>query len=186
MQVAFDDYVWSAGLATDLANTSPTVWHGVDQLPDVAALQAFLDEHGLAGRGLVLRAVDPADLAPVQALRDRLRPVIEEQDPARRVAAAGALTGAVGGVTLADGWAVTVPDDASPAEVLGVVAGVGILAVQLHLGAERCRACSSDTCSGVFIDTSRPGRRRYCMPGHCGNRANVAAHRARRRAAGLG
>ncbi|WP_433798191.1 CGNR zinc finger domain-containing protein [Actinomycetospora sp. CA-084318] len=175
----FDDYVWSAGLVTDLVNTSPQVWHGAEHLPDVGTLRTFLDEHGL-----VARAVEPSDLPPVQALRERLRPLIEESDPARRVAAASALTGAVGGLTLADGWAATVPDDASPAEVLGVVAGVGILAVHLHLGVDRFRPCSSDTCSGVFIDTSRPGRRRYCMPGHCGNRANVAAHRARRRAAG--
>jgi predicted RNA-binding Zn ribbon-like protein len=34
----------------------------------------------------------------------------------------------------------------------------------------------------VFIDTTRPGRRRYCMPGLCGNRINVANHRARRAA----
>ncbi|MGW3471407.1 CGNR zinc finger domain-containing protein [Saccharopolyspora sp. NPDC000995] len=31
---------------------------------------------------------------------------------------------------------------------------------------------------GTFIDTTRPGRRRYCMPGLCGNRINFANHRA--------
>jgi predicted RNA-binding Zn ribbon-like protein len=36
----------------------------------------------------------------------------------------------------------------------------------------------------MFVDTSRAGRRRYCVPEVCGNRINVAAHRARRRAAG--
>ncbi|GLZ53198.1 hypothetical protein Acsp07_28150 [Actinomycetospora sp. NBRC 106378] len=181
MQVAFDDYAWSAGVVTDLVNSSPLVWRGVDRMPDVTALRAFLDEHGLAAS----RPVGDADLAPVHALRTRLRPLVEEADTERRVAEAGALTAALGGVTLAGGgWVGTVPDDVPVADLLGVVAGVGLLAVQLHLGAERFRPCSSDTCEGVFIDTSRPGRRRYCMPGLCGNRANVAAHRARRRAAG--
>lgn len=181
MQVPFDDYVWSAGVVTDLVNSSPFVWRGVEQMPDAAALRAFLAEHGLASAS---RSVDDADLAPVHALRTRLRPLIEEADAEQRVAEAGALTAALGGLTLAGGWVGTVPDDAPVADLLGVVAGVGLLAVQLHLGAERFRPCSSDTCRGVFIDTSRPGRRRYCMPGLCGNRANVAAHRARRRAAG--
>jgi predicted RNA-binding Zn ribbon-like protein len=179
MQVLLDDYVWSAGVAMDLVNTSPTVWRGVEKLDDVDALGVFLSEHGLGGW-----RVGSDDLPPVRALRERLRPLIEEPDAERRVAVAGELTAGVAGVTLADGWAATVPDGAAVADVLGAVAGLGMLAVQLHLGPERFRPCSSDTCSGVFIDTSRPGRRRYCMPGLCGNRANVAAHRARRRAAG--
>ncbi|MEV7379817.1 CGNR zinc finger domain-containing protein [Streptomyces lydicus] len=35
---------------------------------------------------------------------------------------------------------------------------------------------------GVFIDTTRRGRCRYCMPGLCGNGINVANHRARQAA----
>ncbi|WP_018330264.1 CGNR zinc finger domain-containing protein [Actinomycetospora chiangmaiensis] len=171
---------------TDLVNSAPEVWRGVEHLPDAEALRAFLAEHGLAGSTSAPRPVGDADLAPVHALRTRLRPLVEGSDPEHRIAEAGALTAALAGITLADGWAGTVPDDVPVADLLGVVAGVGLLAVQLHLGPERFRPCSSDTCEGVFIDTSRPGRRRYCMPGQCGNRANVAAHRARRRAAGTG
>lgn len=33
----------------------------------------------------------------------------------------------------------------------------------------------------MFVDTSRAGPRRYCTPDPCGNRLNVANHRARRR-----
>lgn len=182
MQVSFDDYTWTAAVVTDLVNTAPGVWSGVDKLPDAEALRVFLGDHGLTGR--------PAeeDLPPVHALRDRLRALVEEPDPARLAAGASALTAAVGIVTLDEahvGWAVAVPDEAPAAERLGVVGGLGILAVLLHLGPERFRACSADTCSGVYIDTSRPGRRRYCMPGLCGNRVNVAAHRARRREGGV-
>jgi len=63
-----------------------------------------------------------------------------------------------------------------------VSAALGLLGVLRALDAHRFRACASPTCSGVFVDTSRAGRRRYCMPDLCGNRANVAAHRARGRA----
>ncbi|WP_333908532.1 CGNR zinc finger domain-containing protein [Solicola gregarius] len=38
--------------------------------------------------------------------------------------------------------------------------------------------CQSPTCDGMFVDTSRAGRRRYCMPELCGNRANVVNVRA--------
>ncbi|MEU3622431.1 CGNR zinc finger domain-containing protein [Amycolatopsis coloradensis] len=64
-------------------------------------------------------------------------------------------------------------------DALSLICGVGILGVVRTLGAERFRACSAPTCQGAFIDTTRPGRRRYCMPGLCGNRVNVANHRAR-------
>ncbi|MET9372911.1 CGNR zinc finger domain-containing protein [Streptomyces sp. NPDC003035] len=54
-------------------------------------------------------------------------------------------------------------------------------AVALFTGphADRVRACGSDTCSLLFVDTSRPGRRRWCAMERCGNRHKVRAHRAR-------
>ena len=45
MQVSLDDYVWGAGVATDLVNTAPGVWSGVDKLPEAAALDQFLHDH---------------------------------------------------------------------------------------------------------------------------------------------
>ncbi len=41
----------------------------------------------------------------------------------------------------------------------------------------RLRACSDDTCAGIFLDES--GRRRWCNDARCGSRARVRAHRAR-------
>lgn len=182
MQVAFDDYAWAAGVATDLVLTAPGVWHGTDKLADVAELRAFLDEHDLA-------AVAARDLAGVHTTRTRLRELVDDPDPERLTARASALTAPVGGLGL-DGtgrrWTALLPEDAGPGQVLSLVGGLGVLGVLAHLGPERFRPCASDTCSGVFIDTSRPGRRRYCMPGVCGNRANVAAHRARRRGGAAG
>lgn len=53
-------------------------------------------------------------------------------------------------------------------------------------GAEagRIRQCESETCSILFVDTSRSGQRRWCSMAACGNKAKVAALRSRARAAG--
>ncbi|MEV6228266.1 ABATE domain-containing protein [Saccharopolyspora shandongensis] len=45
---------------------------------------------------------------------------------------------------------------------------------------ERLRECAADDCSLLFLDTSRPGSRRWCSMQRCGNRHKVNAHRARR------
>jgi predicted RNA-binding Zn ribbon-like protein len=50
--------------------------------------------------------------------------------------------------------------------------------------ADRLRICDSETCSWVFYDSSRTGRRRWCDMNTCGNRAKAARHRARTRVAG--
>jgi predicted RNA-binding Zn ribbon-like protein len=46
--------------------------------------------------------------------------------------------------------------------------------------AERIRECESDNCPLVFVDTSRPGARRWCAMERCGNRHKLRVHRARR------
>jgi predicted RNA-binding Zn ribbon-like protein len=48
---------------------------------------------------------------------------------------------------------------------------------------ERLRICASDDCRWRFVDRSPAGRRRWCDMRTCGNRAKVAAHRQRVRAA---
>lgn len=190
MQVDLDAYVSGATLATELVNTAPGVWHGEDQLDGVAALTQFLATHGV----VVDRPPTVDDLEDVRALRGPVREAIEagestggDTEVAKR---AGVLVGRAGGPpTLTrddDGrwrWTVSVRPDATLADQLALSAGVGLLGVLRVLDTDRFRDCASATCSGVFVDTSRAGRRRYCMPELCGNRAHVAAHRERRRAA---
>ncbi|CAM5255532.1 Zf-CGNR multi-domain protein OS=Streptomyces tendae OX=1932 GN=GUR47_17670 PE=4 SV=1 [Streptomyces tendae] len=55
-------------------------------------------------------------------------------------------------------------------------------AIELLTGphADRVRECGAHNCYLLFVDTSRPGRRRWCAMEHCGNREKVRAHRARR------
>ncbi|MGW2895768.1 CGNR zinc finger domain-containing protein [Streptomyces sp. NPDC001212] len=54
-------------------------------------------------------------------------------------------------------------------------------AIDLFTGpyADRVRECGAHDCYLLFVDTSRPGRRRWCAMEHCGNREKVRAHRAR-------
>ncbi len=46
--------------------------------------------------------------------------------------------------------------------------------------AHRVRECASDTCALLFVDTSRPGRRRWCSMDGCGNRHKTATYRKRK------
>ncbi|MFJ6379670.1 CGNR zinc finger domain-containing protein [Kitasatospora sp. NPDC092039] len=46
--------------------------------------------------------------------------------------------------------------------------------------ADRIRECGAHDCQLIFVDTSRPGRRRWCSMERCGNRHKVRALRARR------
>jgi predicted RNA-binding Zn ribbon-like protein len=44
----------------------------------------------------------------------------------------------------------------------------------------RLRECAGDNCPLVFVDSSRPGARRWCAMERCGNRHKLRALRARR------
>lgn len=54
-------------------------------------------------------------------------------------------------------------------------------AIELFTGpyAHRIRECGADNCQLIFVDTSRPGRRRWCSMERCGNRHKIRALRAR-------
>ncbi|RSN40254.1 hypothetical protein DMC64_35655 [Amycolatopsis sp. WAC 04197] len=179
MQVALDDYVWAAGVATDLVNTAPEVWHGEDKLPDLDSLVAFAELHS------ILVDTRPSDLRAVHRLRVTVRDLIDHPNRAGLVTGATALTSAIGVLSLDASsdharWTASLRPGATVSDSFSLVCGVGILGAVRALGAERFRACGAPVCRGAFIDTTRPGRRRYCMPGLCGNRVNVANHRARR------
>ena len=46
----------------------------------------------------------------------------------------------------------------------------------------RVRKCADVQCSILFLDTSRPGKRRWCSMDGCGNKVKKAAYRKRHRA----
>jgi predicted RNA-binding Zn ribbon-like protein len=45
---------------------------------------------------------------------------------------------------------------------------------------DRIRECENPKCSLIFVDTSRPGKRRWCHMDRCGNMAKTARYRQRR------
>ncbi|WP_369214290.1 CGNR zinc finger domain-containing protein [Streptomyces flavofungini] len=69
-----------------------------------------------------------------------------------------------------------------PADGTALLSTVARDAVELLTGpfAHRIRRCASDNCYLLFVDTSRPGRRRWCSMEHCGNLHKVRTLRARR------
>ncbi|RDI49240.1 CGNR zinc finger domain-containing protein [Nocardia mexicana] len=182
MKQLLSDYTSGAQLATDLVNTDPRVRTAGEALPDPTALAQFLAAHELGDR-----RVAAAEVREVHRLRKLLRAIIESAED-ELVDAANALVaaGCAGPQLLRDAagrrqwWIVSRPD-VSLSEEIGMAAGAGLLGVVHALGHDRFRRCASPVCDGVFVDSSRAGRRRFCMPEICGNRVNVANYRSRHR-----
>ncbi len=190
MQVVLDDYVVGASFATDLVNTSPRVWvEAGDALADPQALHDLLDEHGLSPDALRNgRRLTGGELADVQALREEIRSILDAPTSGELVDRTDQFLQTVPHhVRLVPDaqygyrWNAVPDSRIDLAGELALLIGFSLLGTLRTLGYERFRPCASPTCNGVFVDTSRGGRRRYCMPALCGNRINVANHRQRQR-----
>ncbi|HET6878508.1 MAG TPA: CGNR zinc finger domain-containing protein, partial [Jatrophihabitans sp.] len=73
------------------------------------------------------------------------------------------------------------PPDAPLADRMAVEAAMAFVDVIRMGELSRLRVCAADDCEDVVVDLSKNRSRRFCDSG-CGNRANVAAYRARQRA----
>lgn len=71
---------------------------------------------------------------------------------------------------------------ASVADLLVSESLLGLTVLVVDLGPTRLGVCSATPCTHVYVDVSPNQSRRYCSD-RCSSRANVAAYRARRRAA---
>lgn len=191
MDVSITGYAVGAAVATDLVNTSPAVRTATGEaLPDPDALAEFLAGHGVRLDALADgRAPGEDELRQVHLLRREVRGVLETETEEQAVAGASLLAGFAGQAPVlrreaGGGWQWHVPTAPGAPLVaeLAALIGIGLLGAVRALGHDRFRACAAPGCRGVFVDTSRAGRRTYCMPDLCGNRVNVAGHRARRRA----
>jgi predicted RNA-binding Zn ribbon-like protein len=155
---------------------------GVDgeSLPDLAALDAFVDEWGWTGR----RARTRAELDDVRALRSRLREVWTVDVDSAVEIVNGLLfdAHALPQLVKHDSWDyhLHATQSAAPlAERMAVEAAMAFVDVIRSGEFERLRVCAADDCEDVFVDLSKNRSRRFCG-GSCGNRTNVAAYRARR------
>lgn len=93
------------------------------------------------------------------------------------------IAGHVPGGDGAPNWHMHVADRrSSVAELLVAESLMGLSTLVCDLGATRLGVCQASPCDDVFVDTSPNQSRRYCSD-RCSSRANVAAYRARQRAA---
>ncbi|HEY0812280.1 MAG TPA: CGNR zinc finger domain-containing protein [Pseudonocardia sp.] len=120
-------------------------------------------------------ALVPADPASSQADRTRAFETADAPSSPPRPGACGDV-GPLPRVSVR----AAVIDPAAPA----ALATLARDAVDLFSGplASRIRVCAAVDCGLLLVDTSRPGRRRWCSMQRCGNRAKIREHRARRTA----
>lgn len=152
-----------------------------DTLTTTAELTAFLDAQEFSGT----RRGDEAELRSVRDLRPRLRALMTND----RDTAAGLVndllleTRALPQLMRHDAldWHVhAVDQDAPLATRMAVEAAMAMIDVIRADEMSRLDICADDDCQGIVLDLSRNRSRRFCSTA-CGNRAAVAAYRARQR-----
>lgn len=132
--------------------------------------------------------VTARDLAAAKALRQAIWDTAHDQAARRplsaeavavinRYAAAAPLVPELAVDGAAAGWA-------PPVRATQALSTLAREMIELLSGplAVRIRECASDNCPLVFVDSSRPGARRWCAMERCGNRHKLRALRARRAA----
>jgi predicted RNA-binding Zn ribbon-like protein len=167
----------------DLAATVGERWRrSFERLRAPEDLGRWLVESGMATEPPV---VDRAELEAARALRDAIY-------RAAKLAGRGTLD--ADDVAQINRWA-TAPAPVPRLDarrsvswvcerpVQAALARIACDAIDLLSGplATRVRECAADDCALLFVDASRPGRRRWCSMEGCGNRAKTTSYRRRHR-----
>jgi predicted RNA-binding Zn ribbon-like protein len=165
--------------AAALVNSRFSSPRDVDALATTEALDDFFREHGYG----YAPAASEELLAEVRALREPLRELLtSDRDTAVEtvngwLTDAGALPQLVRHGDL--DWHIhAVPVDAHVPVQIRVETAMALIDVIRSDEMQRLSVCEDDSCQGVVLDLSRNRSRRYCST-TCGNRASVAAYRAR-------
>lgn len=184
-QADFGPYMeCSLELAVDLVNTEGT-FSDHDHLTSLDELATFLREHKVSHGSKPTRD----DLEQVRRLRGTLRKVFEAEGHEAAVEVLNGLlakSGARPELTNHDGgpWHLHYTPLRTPlAPRIAAESAMALSVVIAEDGFERLRVCEGDRCGDVFVDVSRNRSRRFCSPQVCGNRASVAAFRARQKSA---
>ncbi|MBG0564053.1 CGNR zinc finger domain-containing protein [Actinoplanes aureus] len=153
---------------------------GADELVTVDQLTDLLARYGYSGR--IDR--DQAELAAVREARGQLRRAwtLGRDDAVEAVNRMLREARALPYLTRHDGsdWHLHATEpDAPLAERIRVEAALALVDVIRTKETGRLRVCGADDCTGVFLDLSRNGSKRFCSV-RCGNRMNMIAFRARR------
>lgn len=128
--------------------------------------------------------IRPAELREIKHLRDTLwtvaRVVAAEEEPDEseleiiNAAAESSMRPRIALDTGVCEWATPI----TGTQILGTAAREAIDVIGGE-GIDRLRECEAPDCQLLFLDTSRPGNRRWCSMQRCGNRHKVQAYRAR-------
>jgi len=160
-----------AQAVVDLLNSRAYAIHP-DKLDDPALTYALLSPFGQDSPD-----VPPQRLDLVRGLRANLMALVDEDT----AAGWAAFTERAAATTFRHDFAT--PGEVRLRQVAGdpVVGGITVAVASLVESEtwSRVRACANDVCHEVFYDTTRSRTRRWHSYEICGNRANVAAHRAR-------
>ncbi|MEO3784409.1 CGNR zinc finger domain-containing protein [Actinocorallia sp. B10E7] len=169
------------GIMVELVNSAEG---GREGLPDLEALRVFVAASRMSG----VPPVEEQDLVQVRRLRGFFREILLAPDPASAVPLINELLDRVRTtphLTDHDGYDWHVHFFAPGSRVsehLAVECGMALAYVVAAGELDRLRSCAAEGCDRVLVDLSRNRCRRFCDSRTCGNRAHVAAYRARRRA----
>jgi predicted RNA-binding Zn ribbon-like protein len=151
-----------------------------EHLPDARALDEFVRTWKWTGK----RQRDAGELRAVRDLRPRLRQ-LWMMDRDQLVSSVNQLlreASAIPQLVRHDGWDYhlhATPPDAPLATRMAVEAAMALIDVVRTGELSRLRSCDYPGCGSVVVDLSKNRSKRYCEGG-CGNRAAVAAYRARK------
>ncbi|WP_285114506.1 CGNR zinc finger domain-containing protein [Leifsonia sp. fls2-241-R2A-40a] len=179
------DTVDALEFAVALCDTDPGASRsGDDELATTAQLAQLLAENRYSGRV----DGDEAELRDVRATRERVRLTwaLDRDAAALEVNAMLAEAHALPYLIRHDGfdWHLHATSlDAPLAERIRVEIALALVDVIRSDQLDRLQVCAADDCTGLVLDLSRNGSKRFCSV-RCGNRMNMIAFRARKEQAG--
>ncbi|MEO3828289.1 ABATE domain-containing protein [Actinomadura sp. B10D3] len=154
--------------------------HTIEELPDLAAVTAWIEQ-------CVPHVEGPAGAtgaAEARTVREAIHEMVTAAWRGERIPATvrdvvnGAAARPVPAPHMdAEGDVRWQADDLVSAVLAVLSRDVLELVASPHLA--RLRQCAGTDCSALFLDLSRPGRRRWCSMDHCGNRAKKETLRRR-------
>ncbi|MFI1995616.1 CGNR zinc finger domain-containing protein [Actinoplanes sp. NPDC020271] len=155
---------------------------GTDELATVDHLRKLLSRNVFTGRV----DYDRAELDEVREARAQIRAAwtLGRDEAVEAVNRMLRESRALPYLTRHDGsdWHLHATDpDAPLAERIRAEAALALIDVIRMNETGRLRVCAADDCTGIFIDLSRNGSKRFCTV-RCGNRMNMVAFRARKTA----
>jgi predicted RNA-binding Zn ribbon-like protein len=161
-------------LAIDFLNTYDALETPPDRL-SVDVVQRIAGRHGYP----VTFAA--ADVEPLRALREQLRPVFAAAGVDAKLAALnGVLANATAHVgRVGDRIRLSATGGTDAVSRFGILVADALAQAMAAGGPDRFGTCVADPCRCVYVDRTRSGRQRYCCE-LCNDRVAAAAYRNRR------